>query len=1126
MYLSSNQQHIKTVDDSTEPYSVGEKYLSEKNYKQAGQFFDQLLVKEPGSSLAYLRRGQAYAGLEQWMDAQCDWLQAIVLDIHLPQLEELCKQGGNFSTTHNVFLAEQLKLFKPWLAQSTRKQIVYFDTLLIKLLSKQALTQQDNIRVTNKHGHHLLHVAAILGDINLASILLEQGLDINQATYTSKVTALECAAYHGRLEMVQYLLTQGANFNGKTCYYAIHNDETKPEHFQIVKFLLAQGVDVNYTQKHGRTLLYYAAAKGHLALVQSLVAGGAVIDKADDNGTTPLAVAAEEGHLPVVVYLAEQSANIALPDVNGIVPLGLAAQFGHLNIVEYLVKQGADINHATIQNDCTPLCTAADNGHLAVVKFLSTNGADINKPVKDGSTPLHFAIVRKHIEIALYLIVNGANLAVADKVDGRVPLGLAAQNKGKQIVEALLTHGLDVNQPSGRGATPLIIAADDGDLELVQYLIAQGGAINQAMDGGCTALHFAIGHSHFAVVQYLVEHGALINQADAEGNTPLKLAIEDNNMEMVQYLVTQGAALNQATNQGITPLLLAVKENYFECIQYLVEQGADVNQANVAGMTPLDFAIKYDLKTIMTYLMAQGAKHSEHKLLELVVQSASIKMINQWYPKQDLLQQRDTEGNSIIHLAAKHGCDYLLSHYHEQGADLNLVNQAGQTPLYLAARQDHQSIIYYLLEHKASLIGLTDELLPNILETAINLGKLDVVEYFVQPDTMGGIIADTKHLLLAQAVIDNQLAIAQHLVACQADVKQIDKRGNTLLHKAAEQGNLAMLEFLLTQTIDVNQVNKRGETALFISAVEHLSITERLLVAGANMEQADNYGNTALLAAAEGRNSDVVKYLTAQGANLRHVNKEKMTALDLAALGRDEEAVKFLLAQKCLPCLPIIEASTLFKAAITQGELRIVSYLVEHGAALNLKLDSLTPLALAAEHGQVAIVEYLLACGAPVELNRHTLEQVIKHNFIAVLERLADAGLSLNKKYNDLTPLHLAAKLRQNSMIKPLLTLGAMQEWQDKTSIPLSEIKSTRGQTASDMAGDQKFANGVQKYHQKRFFLANKQRMQQTITYFVPKRYMPSLFANKQAAYIDCDIHCSDSSSTAGCQEPFFKNEP
>ena len=97
-------------------------------------------------------------------------------------------------------------------------------------------------------------------------------------------------------------------------------------------------------QHDGMTLLYIAAAEGHLEVVRLLVESGANKDQGKtDTGSTPLHIAAAEGHLEVVRLLVESGANKDQSKTDdGATPLFIAAAEGHLEVVRVLVESGAN----------------------------------------------------------------------------------------------------------------------------------------------------------------------------------------------------------------------------------------------------------------------------------------------------------------------------------------------------------------------------------------------------------------------------------------------------------------------------------------------------------------------------------------------------------------------------------------------------------------------------------------------------------------------------------------------------------------------------------------------------------------------------------------------------------------
>ena len=326
----------------------------------------------------------------------------------------------------------------------------------------------------------------IAGDLEVVTLFVQAGMNVNAAMREDDDTStpLSFAAQSGHLEVVKYLVGQGANVNAEDD--AFHS-AARFGHLEVVKYLVGQGANVNAASWWG-TPLFRAAAGGRLEVVKYLVGQGANVNAATNQGYTPLHQAAAQLELELVQYLVGQGANVNAATNGGETPL----------------------LHAVIRraSSNTPLPS------LEVVKYLVGQGANVNAATNDAnerSTPLHWAAYYGDLECVKYLVGQGANVNA---------------------------------QKSNNGATPLLwFVASYGpgsSLELVQYLVGQGASINAASTfDGTTSLHWAARYGHLELVKYLVGQGANVNAQDNNGLTPRDYAAQGKftgTSEVVSYL--------------------------------------------------------------------------------------------------------------------------------------------------------------------------------------------------------------------------------------------------------------------------------------------------------------------------------------------------------------------------------------------------------------------------------------------------------------------------------------------------------------------------------------------------------------------------------------------------------------
>jgi len=116
------------------------------------------------------------------------------------------------------------------------------------------------------------------------------------------------------------------------------------------------------------------------------------------------------------------------------------------------------------------------------------------------------------------------------------------------------------------------------------------------------------------------------------------------------------------------------------------------------------------------------------------------------------------------------------------------------------------------------------------------------------------------------------------------------------LHTIAMRGSAAEVQPCLDAGADINEPNRVGYTALTIAASRgDVDITRALLDAGADVERTDAVGTTALAAAVMSRAPlAVVSLLVDHGADPTRANHKGQTPLDLARKTGSIEVVSLL----------------------------------------------------------------------------------------------------------------------------------------------------------------------------------------------------------------------------------------
>lgn len=250
---------------------------------------------------------------------------------------------------------------------------------------------------------------------------------------------------------------------------------------------------------------------------------------------------------------------------------------------------------ASAAETAAPLADAVENQERDRIEALLKSGADLNAAQIDGMTALHWAIWRDDRETARRLVQAGADVKVANRYEVR-PLSLACANGDTELVELLLKSGADANTTLPGGETALMTAARTGKVDAVQALVAHKATVNAKDRKGQTAVMWAAAEGHADVVRVLIEAGADFRTPLKSGFTPLLFAVREGRRKVVQVLLQAGADVNEAMQpdrpggraprKGTSPLLMAVENGHFDLATALLDAGADPNDQR-SGFTAL-----------------------------------------------------------------------------------------------------------------------------------------------------------------------------------------------------------------------------------------------------------------------------------------------------------------------------------------------------------------------------------------------------------------------------------------------------------------------------------------------------------------------------------------------------------
>lgn len=407
-----------------------------------------------------------------------------------------------------------------------------------------------------------------------------------------------------------------------------------------------------------------------------------------------LADAVERRDHAAITQLLRQRVDVNATQGDGATALHWAAHWDDIATADRLIKVGANVNAAN-EYGVTPLWLASTNRNAEMAERLLAAGASANAALHTGETVLMTAARTGDARIVKALLARGAKVSGAEQVHQQTALMWAAAQGHAEVVSVLLEHGADVRARSGTGFTPLLFAARGGDEASVRALLDKGASIDDPAPDGSTPLLVAVASAQEAVAMLLLERGANPNQMNDIGYGPLHATVwkpsakeglvrSHGSPALVRALIARGATVDariakdppvvagsyffQVGLVGATPYWLAAKAGSRSVMSVLAAAGANREAANTDGVTPLMVASGLG--------QTQGpGSVPERTLLEAVRAALDLGA---------KVDATNTNGQTAAHAAAGLAFDSILTLLAERGANLNLKDKRGQTPLAAA----------------------------------------------------------------------------------------------------------------------------------------------------------------------------------------------------------------------------------------------------------------------------------------------------------------------------------------------------------------------------------------------------------------------------------------------------------
>jgi len=614
------------------------------------------------------------------------------------------------------------------------------------------------------------------------------------------------------------------------------------------------------------------------------------------------------------------------------------------------------------------------SGNKAIVHLLLNNGVNPNYSYKESITALMIAAEKGDLEVTRSLIFANANVNSQDS-DFRTALMIAVENDNLPVVEELIECGANIDMYDKNRKTALMIAVEKENLSIVKTLISARANVNPFHGNIETPLLIAVRSRNPLIVHELIKAGANPNIRDFDFCTPLMIAVKNRDIDLIPFFRESGSLNTSITNyEGYNALMIACGEGFEEVVKALLTFPFDVSQKGFYDkFTALHLAIlsqsregisKSAITNIVSMLLdyenngekidleARDADECTPLLLACELRNADVVRILMAAGAK--IEIQNEEGKTPLMIAAEKGDVITCIDLINVDARIECESAFGYTPLIIAAKNGHHDVVSLLLLHGAQL-----DRIMGFGQTALSLA----VE--------GSHVKAVSNLIQA-AIVQNKT----HIFYC------IDNEGKTPFTLAIEISNYQIVNAFIEIGINVNTVTPFGKTPLMVAAEQKdEKIVELLLSKGALMEPQSQEGLSCLHLAAQHGHADIAKMflkaLQEQG-KMEVAYQEDIkgdTALAKAIYNEDLEMIKVFIDSGFDINIPNRASRTLLMLAVELNKIKIVRFLISHGAdiyrtsSLNLRALDIAFILQYKEISSVLLVKEIARFNFDIEIH-------------------------------------------------------------------------------------------------------------------------------------------------------------
>ncbi|OQE43227.1 hypothetical protein PENCOP_c003G01261 [Penicillium coprophilum] len=671
------------------------------------------------------------------------------------------------------------------------------------LETAKAILDSDFVQANGwNQSEKILHTAAGQEDPQFALLLLSKGAQVEPEGWLQR-TALDTAVMNGFVETAQALIDGGSDVNhlSQTCYASelrsclmnaillASGDNEEPEKrasgIEMARMLLSNGADPSLQNEEGNTALHVAATCRNVKCIELLMAAGSKTATVDNCGRTPIHTMMESVQPNWDVKDVEEVLRLLLRGLSEGDIITLLAQ-------ETCQTNDIDSSGAKITYRDTPLTCVLRRQYWSIARLFSAFGAQ--PPTGPEYRSILFdAIYAVECQIVECLIGNGVS-----------PGNDAALELVKGVVDRIDKPSFPLslrNRTMGSMADWIRIFARRRPPKLPELSHEE---IVQAFQG---------------ILTKLAPENVDVNFCDPEEDTtPLLFAAQNSSLAAITaVLLDNGADCFHSSENGFDSILTAALANNTESLRCLM---AHVSTSPKPGN--------------WTQHLDYEGQLSDKEIFDCICLALK---------RAGKLDYKNSNGHTLLHLAAESGNVNLVLSLVCHGAHADIPDKYGLFPIHCAAfssygQNDEQ--------RRQSCLDIVQHLLPMNLakhtsdchlyrsdEPRVSLNDAEICQQISSIKNPGG----STMLWGAMQACDEIMVL--HLLELENDVNScaiVSPEHPSLLYHASVKGMTKVVSFLLERKVDIEKADSCGWRPLHgASQFGQMATVEKLITAGASV---------------------------------------------------------------------------------------------------------------------------------------------------------------------------------------------------------------------------------------------------------------------------------------------------